>query len=444
MKDFLRFLILTALTFSAEAATTYRFNRWTTNDDSVFTLTIAELNALHGITVVPSTRTLTINGTTFDLSANRTWTIPLGDVLWGTNVDGTITNNSNLGISIGASQKLYFGDASSGYLSFNSGSGAVVSSGPLTTPGLLSAASANVSGLTASRVVLSDGGKNLSSAAASGAVPINGDGSATTFPQVTALAPGNVVTQGYSFALTGSNATTVKVTSTTAIPLTLQTAASAATNALEIQDSTGTIKANIYKDGSQTNAGGMKIGGTLQVVGATSLSTIDASGNIQGNPLKSFGTIQFSSTYLSGNSPAGGITFSTVNNAPTTWPTLSASTNSNGSVMIARIVYNGEMQQTNSAGTNVFGNAQNIFTNGVSFAAGTNKRAGSATLVGGTVTVNNTSVVASDLLMLTRKTSGGTIGTAITYTLSAGTSFTITSDNVLDTSTFSWMLVGNP
>ena len=67
--------------------------------------------------------------------------------------------------------------------------------------------------------------------------------------------------------------------------------------------------------------------------------------------------------------------------------------------------------------------------------------AGNATLVGGTVTVNTTAVVTGDIVLLTRKTSGGTIGTAITYTINSGVSFTITSDNVLDTSEFSWAIV---
>lgn len=67
--------------------------------------------------------------------------------------------------------------------------------------------------------------------------------------------------------------------------------------------------------------------------------------------------------------------------------------------------------------------------------------AGDATLVGGTVTVNTTAVLTATKVMLTRKTTGGTIGTAITYTIVNATSFTINSDNPLDTSTFSWFLV---
>ncbi len=71
-------------------------------------------------------------------------------------------------------------------------------------------------------------------------------------------------------------------------------------------------------------------------------------------------------------------------------------------------------------------------------------RRGNATLVGGTITVTNATVTANTAVMITRKTSGGTIGTALTYTLSAGTSFTITSDNVLDTSTLTWNLMEIP
>lgn len=80
----------------------------------------------------------------------------------------------------------------------------------------------------------------------------------------------------------------------------------------------------------------------------------------------------------------------------------------------------------------------------ISQASGSNQRAGNLTLIGGTLTVSNTTVTANTVVLLTRKTSGGTIGTAVTYTLSAGASFTVTSDNVLDTSTFSYLLIEVP
>lgn len=72
---------------------------------------------------------------------------------------------------------------------------------------------------------------------------------------------------------------------------------------------------------------------------------------------------------------------------------------------------------------------------------GTAAVVGNATLIAGTVTVNTTAVKTASVVLLTRKTSGGTLGTAITYTISNGVSFTINSDSALDTSTFSWLIV---
>lgn len=66
---------------------------------------------------------------------------------------------------------------------------------------------------------------------------------------------------------------------------------------------------------------------------------------------------------------------------------------------------------------------------------------GNAVLVAGTKAVASTAVTASTIVLLTLKTVGGTLGTAITYVLNAGVGFTINSNNALDTSTFSWQLV---
>lgn len=64
---------------------------------------------------------------------------------------------------------------------------------------------------------------------------------------------------------------------------------------------------------------------------------------------------------------------------------------------------------------------------------------GNATLVAGTITINTTAVTANSKILLTRKAIGGTVG-ATTYTIIAGVSFTINSDNALDTSTFTWAI----
>lgn len=77
---------------------------------------------------------------------------------------------------------------------------------------------------------------------------------------------------------------------------------------------------------------------------------------------------------------------------------------------------------------------------GLQLKSGTGARAGNATLVAGTVTVTNTTVTANTIVYLTRKTAGGTIGN-LSYTLSAGASFTINSDSASDTSVISYILI---
>lgn len=72
---------------------------------------------------------------------------------------------------------------------------------------------------------------------------------------------------------------------------------------------------------------------------------------------------------------------------------------------------------------------------------GANCRIGTTTLVGGTVTVSNTSVVTGDLIFLSLVTAGGTLGT-VTYTISNGASFTLTSSSAIDTSTLNWEIRG--
>lgn len=75
--------------------------------------------------------------------------------------------------------------------------------------------------------------------------------------------------------------------------------------------------------------------------------------------------------------------------------------------------------------------------------SGTNQRAGDATLTAGSVVVNNATVTANTRVFLTRKTAAGTIGD-LTYSVSAATSFTITSASGSDTSNVSFLLIEVP
>ena len=77
---------------------------------------------------------------------------------------------------------------------------------------------------------------------------------------------------------------------------------------------------------------------------------------------------------------------------------------------------------------------------GLQVKTGTNAKIGQATLVGGTKTVANTSVTANSRIFLSVSTTGGTPST-LSYTKSVGTSFTITSANIADTSTIDWYIV---
>lgn len=95
------------------------------------------------------------------------------------------------------------------------------------------------------------------------------------------------------------------------------------------------------------------------------------------------------------------------------------------------------------AGTQTFTGA-NSFTQdldittagkGLRVAEGTNAKQGTAVLSSGAVTVSNTSVTASSRIFLTSQADGGSPGFLRVSARTAGTSFTITSSSVLDTST---------
>jgi hypothetical protein len=67
-------------------------------------------------------------------------------------------------------------------------------------------------------------------------------------------------------------------------------------------------------------------------------------------------------------------------------------------------------------------------------------RTGTATLVAGTVTVSNPLVSANSIIIISRKTSGGTLGYLYISAQSSG-SFTITSSSNTDTSTVNYLII---
>jgi hypothetical protein len=72
---------------------------------------------------------------------------------------------------------------------------------------------------------------------------------------------------------------------------------------------------------------------------------------------------------------------------------------------------------------------------------GSNASMGTATLVAGTVTVNNTLVTANSRIFLTAQNTGGTPGALRISARVAATSFTITSSSATDTSLAAWLII---
>ena len=69
-------------------------------------------------------------------------------------------------------------------------------------------------------------------------------------------------------------------------------------------------------------------------------------------------------------------------------------------------------------------------------------RAGTATLVGGTVSVSRPDVTGSTVVLVSRLTPGGTLGQLSVPTVSNGTGFTITSSSGSETSSVAWLALG--
>lgn len=80
---------------------------------------------------------------------------------------------------------------------------------------------------------------------------------------------------------------------------------------------------------------------------------------------------------------------------------------------------------------------------GLRIKEGSNAKMGVSTLVAGTVTVSNTSITANSRILLTKQDSGTPValGAIRVSARSAGVSFDITSDNVVDTSDILWVII---
>lgn len=99
----------------------------------------------------------------------------------------------------------------------------------------------------------------------------------------------------------------------------------------------------------------------------------------------------------------------------------------------------GTLASVNLGLATLAGNAAQAFSaSGFKTSEAANGKQGIAVLVAGAVTIANTGITANSRILLTSQVDGGTVGFLRVSARIAGTSFTITSSNALDTSTVAY------
>lgn len=262
----------------------------------------------------------------------------------------------------------------------------------------------NLTSLTASQVVVTDASHNLSTTGTL-STSLGGTGTSTTFTQGSVVFAGasGVYSQNNSnffWNNTGGPSSTGSLSlGTTSSSYVLNVVSSTASTTALFQSSTSSALTTMV-DMLQPNA----TSGTTNVfmrIG-TQIGT------------RGYGTIGFS--YTGSLSSTNGLMLGTASNS--------------------------NLVLINEGAVNIHAALNMGVGNILAIIAGTNGRAGTATLVAGSVTVANTTITSVDLIFLSRVSLGGTIGN-LTYTLSAGTSFTIHSSSSTDTSVVAYLIIAS-
>jgi hypothetical protein len=119
--------------------------------------------------------------------------------------------------------------------------------------------------------------------------------------------------------------------------------------------------------------------------------------------------------------------------APTSSIRIEGQLNAAANYVAIRILDGGAITTNGSIILNTAGGKINIAT-------GSNASAGTGTLSSGSATINTTAVTASSLIFIT-PTSNSSLGTPYISAKTASTSFTVTSTNGSDASTFNWLIL---
>jgi len=205
-----------------------------------------------------------------------------------TAIDPSHTLTANGGFNVGVGVMANDGSFANSHLNLSaSGAGLFADSAVL-----LDVTGVTVNTLTGSRMVLTSSGKVLTSAAASGAVPIDADGSAATFAQVNALAPGTVLTNGHGGAVTVSNTWTFKDGANASATIT-NGVLSAVVTASTLTNAGATAGAIVVADANKKMVG-LANGGNNTVLhgtGPPAYSAVDLAADVTGSlPIASVAT----------------------------------------------------------------------------------------------------------------------------------------------------------
>lgn len=242
-------------------------------------------------------------------------------------------------------------------------------------------------------------------------------------------------------------------TVTIGIPATFSIGSSAAANSATILSGTGGITLTATNGAIAINSGTGALGISTDAA-ATAVSIASGAGAktliVGSTDTTSTSTLQSGSGGIALNSATGNgaISLTSGTGAINISDDATAATLSIGTGAGAKTVNIGSTNTTSATNLTAGSGGVNCATNFALTSAATQISMiggavtdfiGSALLSGGTATVANTNIAANDVILLSRSTTGGTEGT-LSYTISAGASFTITSTSGTDTSTIAYVI----
>lgn len=300
-----------------------------------------------------------------------------------------------------------------------------------------------------------------------GGVTGSGTGSFAATVVTNANLTGPITSVGNATAVaaqTGTGSTFVMQASPTLTTPNIGAATATSVNGMTITSSTGTFTLTNGKTLAVTNT--LTLSGTdsTTMTFPSSTATIAGLGIVQtwsaaqtfgdGNMLLRNPANTFSATIKSGAITAArthtfpNATGTVCSTTPTSTLNQVLCSTSTSGIVTWRALTTDDIPLTDIFSGAVFPDTINVtdlafFSSGISINEGSNKTMGVATLVAGTVTVNTNVVTANSRIFLSVQSLGTvTVPTAVAVTArTAGTSFTITSANVLDTSVVAWMIV---